>query len=55
MKKITLGVSGMTCSACSSAIERHLSKQDGIASVSINLILNSAMVEYDESKLDKKP
>ena len=45
-------VTGMTCSACSARIERDLSKLDGIAEVSVNLLKNSMTVSYDESALD---
>ena len=39
MKKVQLKVEGMTCSACSSGLEKYLLKQDGIYSASVNLIL----------------
>lgn len=39
MKKVQLKVEGMTCSACSSGLEKYLLKQEGIFSVNINLIL----------------
>ena len=47
MKKIVLKISGMTCSACSSGLEKYLSKQKGIISASVNLVLSLATVEYD--------
>lgn len=54
MRKITLSIEGMTCSACSSAIESYLRKQDGIISASVNLILAFCTIEYDEEKLSVK-
>ena len=30
MKKVLLKIDGMTCSACSSGLEKYLNKQDGI-------------------------
>jgi Cu+-exporting ATPase len=54
MKKITLGISGMTCSACSNGLEKHLSKQDGIISVSVNLVMANATVCYDENLISLK-
>ncbi len=54
MKKITLGIDGMSCSACSNAIEKHLSKQQGIISASVNLVMANATVEYDEATLTQK-
>lgn len=47
MKKINLKISGMTCSACSSGLEKYLKKQNGIKSVSVNLILSLASIEYE--------
>ena len=51
MKKVLLKIDGMTCSACSSGLEKFLNKQDGIATASVNLIMNNASIEYDDSKL----
>ena len=52
MKKVLLKIDGMTCSACSSGLEKYLNKQDGIISATVNLVMNNASVEYDEKKLD---
>ena len=46
-RRVTLGVEGMTCSACSAAVERALSRLDGVKSASVNLTTNRATVEYD--------
>lgn len=51
MKKITLSVDGMTCSACSVGLEKYLNKQDGIKATSVNLVLGTATIIYDENKL----
>ena len=51
MKKVLLKIDGMTCSACSSGLEKFLNKQDGIKTASVNLIMNNASIEYDDSKL----
>ena len=48
MKKVILNIEGMTCSACSNGLEKFLSKQDGIISVSVNLVMATALIEYDE-------
>ena len=45
-------VTGMSCSACSSHVEKSVSKLEGIKTVSVNLLTNSMQVEYDETKLD---
>ena len=52
MKKVLLKIDGMTCSACSSGLEKYLNKQDGIINATVNLVMNNASVEYDEKKLD---
>ncbi len=51
MKKIILSIDGMTCSACSSGLEKYLSKQNGIENVSVNLVMANASIEYDEKLL----
>lgn len=45
-------VTGMTCSACSSHVEKSVSKITGVENVSVNLLTNSMQVEFDENKLD---
>lgn len=52
MKKVLLKIDGMTCSACSSGLEKYLNKQYGIINATVNLVMNNASVEYDENKLD---
>lgn len=52
MKKIVLRIGGMTCSACSSGLEKYLSRQEGISSASVNLVLSLATIEYEN--LSKK-
>ena len=54
MQKTVLKISGMTCSACSNGLEKYLNKQDGIISASVNLVMATAQIEYDEKKVDKK-
>lgn len=51
MKRVLLKIDGMTCSACSSGLEKYLNKQDGIVQASVNLIMNNANIEYDDTKL----
>ena len=52
MKKIVLSIEGMTCSACSNGLEKYLNKQEGIKSVSVNLVMANASIEYDEKILN---
>ena len=52
MKSVILNVGGMTCSGCSAGLEKYLSKQNGIVSASVNLVLATVKIEYDETILD---
>ena len=45
-------VTGMTCSACSAHVEKAVRKLEGIDTVSVNLLQNSMVVEYDETALN---
>lgn len=48
-KLVTLGVSGMTCAACSNRIEKSLNKMDGVEA-NVNLAIEKATVTYDPEK-----
>lgn len=50
--KQKFNVTGMTCSACSSHVEKSVGKLTGVENVSVNLLTNSMQVEFDENKLD---
>ena len=52
MKKVLLKVGGMSCSACSTGLEKFLNKQEGIKNATVNLIMNNASIEYDDEKLN---
>ena len=49
MKKKILNIEGMTCSACSNGLEKYLNKQEGMKEASVNLVMATASVEYDEN------
>lgn len=51
MKTIKINVEGMTCSACSAAVERGVAKMDGVSSISVNLTTNIATIDYHEEQL----
>jgi P-type Cu+ transporter len=53
-KEITLGVSGMTCSACAANIEKVLKKKEGVNSVVVNLELGKAKVSFEPSLISTK-
>ena len=53
MKKIILKIDGMTCSACSSSLEKYLLKQEGIIDALVNLVMSSASISYEDNiKID---
>jgi len=43
---MTFGVRGMTCAACSGAVEKALARQYGILSATVNLATEQATVQY---------
>ncbi len=45
-------VSGMTCAACSTRVEKVISKLDGVKDVQVNLLTNSMRVAYDHGQLN---
>ncbi|HTZ18865.1 MAG TPA: heavy metal translocating P-type ATPase [Dissulfurispiraceae bacterium] len=47
--KIDIPVTGMTCAACSAAVERTLKKLDGVKTAAVNLPLERATIEFKES------
>lgn len=48
MHKVILSIEGMSCSACSSGLEKYLRKQTGIITANVNLVLAQAMIEYSD-------
>ena len=49
MKKQKFSVTGMTCSACSSHVEKSVRKLSGMEQVTVNLLTNSMQVVYDDT------
>ena len=49
MKKTILKIEGMTCSACSSSLEKYLLKQEGIDDALVNLVMSSASITYEDN------
>ena len=52
MKKEQFDITGMTCSACSSRVEKSVAKLSGMSDVSVNLLKNSMVVNYDDAALN---
>ena len=49
-QRITLGITGMTCAACSNRVEKNLSKIDGVISAAVNPANEKATVVFDDTK-----
>ncbi|BDF71533.1 heavy metal translocating P-type ATPase [Oscillospiraceae bacterium] len=49
--KQKFNVTGMTCSACSAHVEKAVGKLEGVEGVSVNLLGNNMLVDYDEARL----
>jgi P-type Cu+ transporter len=45
--KVTLGITGMTCSSCQAVIERTLAKLPGVSGAVVNLAAETATVAFD--------
>ena len=54
MQKVKFDIQGMTCSSCSSYVEKAVNSIDGVKNVNVNLLSNNMIVEYDENKLNNE-
>lgn len=52
MKKLKYDVTGMTCSACQTHVEKAVKNVGGVSSVNVNLLRNFMQVEFDENTAD---
>ncbi len=50
--KTKFDVTGMTCSACQTHVEKAVKALDGVSDVNVNLLRNYMQVEYDENSTD---
>ena len=49
-ERVTIPVTGMTCAACQSFVQRTLVGQAGVQDANVSLILNNAAVSFDPEK-----
>jgi len=49
LERVTIPISGMTCAACQSFIQRTLAGEAGVQDASVNLMLHNATVTFDTS------
>ena len=47
---VALTISGMTCAACSSRVQRALEQASGVSAASVNLMTNIATISYDPAR-----
>jgi P-type Cu+ transporter len=52
MAKLTFPISGMTCTACQSYLEKTIQKLPGVTSASVNLMLHNATVDFAPTQIE---
>ena len=52
MKKASMKIEGMSCSACTNRIERIVNKLDGVEKGAVNFAAETLALEYDESAIE---
>jgi len=50
-EKLELDISGMTCAACATRIEKGLNKMTGVNKATVNLALENATIEYNPASI----
>ncbi|WP_040208781.1 heavy metal translocating P-type ATPase [Neobacillus jeddahensis] len=50
-EQLKLDITGMTCAACSTRIEKVLTKMDGVEKATVNLATESAIVDYNPGEV----
>ena len=53
MKKTKFNITGMTCSSCSSHVEKAVKSLKGVKSVNVNLLSNSMVVDFDNTIINE--
>ncbi|KAA0965693.1 copper-translocating P-type ATPase [Sporosarcina sp. ANT_H38] len=51
-EKVAFDISGMTCAACATKIEKRIGKMDGVSNASVNFALETIAVEYDSKQVE---
>lgn len=52
-KQANFQITGMTCAACATRIEKGISRMDGVEKANVNLALEKSSIQYDPSKLSE--
>ena len=53
-QKVQIKITGMHCAACAQAIQKALSKAEGVTKAQVNFATETAYVEYDDAYTDEK-
>jgi Cu+-exporting ATPase len=53
LKEASFQITGMTCAACATRIEKGISKMEGVKQANVNLALEKSSIQYDPSKLSE--
>lgn len=53
VKEANFQITGMTCAACATRIEKGISKMEGVERANVNLALEKSSIQYDPSKLNE--
>lgn len=53
LKKIQLPILGMSCASCVSRVQESLSKLPGVVNATVNLATETAIIQFDETKVNK--
>ncbi|CAN7635040.1 heavy metal translocating P-type ATPase [Peribacillus frigoritolerans] len=54
VKEANIQITGMTCAACATRIEKGLNKMGGVEQATVNLALEKSSIKYDPSKLSEE-
>ncbi|MDP4104289.1 MAG: heavy metal translocating P-type ATPase [Bacillota bacterium] len=52
LKETNLQISGMTCAACATRIEKGLNKLEGVETANVNLALEKSAIKFDPAKIN---
>ncbi|MGG6447397.1 heavy metal translocating P-type ATPase [Pseudobacillus badius] len=50
-EKVDFDISGMTCAACATKIEKRINKMKGVSNANVNFALETITVEYDDQQV----
>ncbi|MER2170512.1 MAG: heavy metal translocating P-type ATPase, partial [Psychrobacillus psychrodurans] len=53
VKEASIKITGMTCAACATRIEKGLNKMEGVEQATVNLALEKSSIKFDPSKLSE--